>query len=208
MPFVPQPSRSCGILGSTNHAPATFLDKFWVFLFLARYCLKWTHLWLQLIFIKSQYPRSRESVGSEHNSLEPGNWIMEHSFATSCRICLPRVRAQQTKQILCENNTSFWQLFLKPHIKVEKKSHMVESVGSMLLPGAACVSQWQPVQPFAPAEVSVYKPFSMCQSLSLCFCQYRRKKYQLSSVMLWENQHYATFTAFMFLVVCLCCDGN
>ena len=28
MPFVPQPSRSCGILGSTNHTQATFWDKF------------------------------------------------------------------------------------------------------------------------------------------------------------------------------------
>ena len=28
MPFVPQPSRSCGMLGSTNHTQATFWNKF------------------------------------------------------------------------------------------------------------------------------------------------------------------------------------
>lgn len=45
-----------------------------------------------------------------------------------------------------ENNTSLWKLM----ITVDgKKSHMVENVGSMLLPGslAACVSHWQPVLP-------------------------------------------------------------
>ena len=52
-------------------------------------------------------------------------------------------------------------------LKVENKSHMVGNVESMLLPGAACVSHWQPVLPFAPVEVSstdsIYQPVSVSQ---------------------------------------------
>ena len=35
MPFVPQPSWSCGILGSTNHTKATFLGEFFSSSFLS-----------------------------------------------------------------------------------------------------------------------------------------------------------------------------
>ena len=80
-------------------------------------------------------------------------WFICSSVPRSCRACVKRARQMnhqlyRMEQYKCknENNTSLWKLM----ITVDgKKSHMVENVGSMLLPGsvAACVSHWQPVLP-------------------------------------------------------------
>ena len=158
MPFVPQPSRSCGILGSTNRTQATFWDKFSFWKTLPFHlpeadCPIFT---LSSVFLSIFIMRFQKLVSLSflhlYCSIRYNFWFICSSVPRSCRACVKRARQMNHQSdgtiFKCknENNTSLWKLM----ITVDgKKSHMVENVGSMLLPGslAACVSHWQPVLP-------------------------------------------------------------